>query len=194
VRISDDGEIIARGPNIAQGYYRKREETDAVFRSDGWFHTGDVGEIDRDGFLRITDRKKDLIKTSGGSYVAPQHIENLLKGDPFVSQALVEGDRRPYPVALVTLNPDELAKLARELGRGDKPAAELARHPAVMERVRRTVDGVNAHLASYAQIKRFAVLPDDFTQDGGELTPTLKVKRRDVRAKYADVIESMYRG
>jgi long-chain acyl-CoA synthetase len=194
IRIADDGEIVARGPNIAQGYYRKREETAAVFEPDGWFHTGDVGELDRDGFLRITDRKKDLIKTSGGSYVAPQHIENLLKGDPFVSQALVEGDRRPYPVALITLNPDELAKLARERGLGDKPAVELVRHPAVMDRVRRTVDGVNMHLASYAQVKRFAVLPEDFTQDGGELTPTLKVKRRDVRTKYADVIESMYRG
>ncbi len=194
VKIAEDGEIVVRGPNIAQGYYRKREETAAVFRPEGWFHTGDVGEIDGEGFLRITDRKKDLIKTSGGSYVAPQHIENLLKGDPFVSQALVEGDRRPYPVALITLNPDELAKLARERGLGDKPPAELVRHPAVMERVRRTVDGVNAHLASYAQVKRFAVLPDDFTQDGGELTPTLKVKRRDVRAKYADLLESLYRG
>ncbi len=194
VRIADDGEIIARGPNIAQGYYRKIEETAAVFRPEGWFHTGDVGEIDQDGFLRITDRKKDLIKTSGGSYVAPQHIENLLKGDPFVSQALVEGDRRPYPVALITLNADELAKLARERGLGDKPAAELVRHAAVLERVQRILEGVNAHLASYAQVKRFAVLPDDFTQDGGELTPTLKVKRRDVRVKYADLIESMYRG
>jgi long-chain acyl-CoA synthetase len=192
VKIADDGEILARGPNIAQGYYRKHEETAAVFQPGGWFHTGDVGEIDGDGYLRITDRKKDLIKTSGGSYVAPQHIENLLKGDPFVSQALVEGDRRPYPVALITLNAEELARLARERGLGDKPAAELVRHAAVIERVRRTVDGVNAHLASYAQVKRFAVLPEDFTQDGGELTPTLKVKRRDVRTKYADVIESMY--
>ena len=121
VQIAEDGEIVARGPNIAQGYYRKSEETAAVFRAEGWFHTGDVGEIDREGYLKITDRKKDLIKTSGGSYVAPQHIENLLKGDPFVSQALVEGDRRPYPVALITLNPDELAKLARERGLGDKP-------------------------------------------------------------------------
>jgi long-chain acyl-CoA synthetase len=194
VRIAEDGEIVARGPNIAQGYYRKSEETAAVFQAGGWFHTGDVGEIDSEGFLRITDRKKDLIKTSGGSYVAPQHIENLLKGDPFVSQALVEGDRRPYPVALITVNPEELAKLARERGLGDKPADELVRHPAVVDRVRRTVDGVNAQLASYAQVKRFTVLPGDFTQDGGELTPTLKVKRRDVRAKYADVIESMYRG
>jgi long-chain acyl-CoA synthetase len=194
VRIAEDGEIVVRGPNIAQGYYGKQEETAAVFQPGGWFHTGDVGEIDAQGYLRITDRKKDLIKTSGGSYVAPQHIENLLKGDPFVSQALVEGDRRPYPVALITLNPDELAKLAREGGLGDKPAAELVRQPVVMDRVRRIVDGVNAHLPSYAQVKRFAVLPGDFTQEGGELTPTLKVKRRDVRAKYADVIESMYRG
>jgi long-chain acyl-CoA synthetase len=193
LRIAEDGEIVARGPNIAQGYYRKDEDTVAVFQPGGWFHTGDVGEIDPEGYLRITDRKKDLIKTSGGSYVAPQHIENLLKGDPFVSQALVEGDRRPYPVALITLNPEELAKLAREGGLGDKPAAELVRQPAVMDRVRRIVDGVNAHLASYAQLKRFAVLPGDFTQDGGELTPTLKVKRREVRTKYADIIESMYK-
>jgi long-chain acyl-CoA synthetase len=193
VRIADDGEIVARGPNVAQGYYRKQEETAAVFEPGGWFHTGDVGKIDADGFLQITDRKKDLIKTSGGSYVAPQHIENLLKGDPFVSQALVEGDRRPYPVVLITLNAEELAKLAREQGLGDKPAAELVRDPAVMDRVRRTVDRVNLHLASYAQVKRFAVLPNDFTQDGGELTPTMKIKRRDVRAKYADIIESMYR-
>ncbi len=193
VKIAEDGEIVARGPNIARGYYRKQEETAAVFEPGGWFRTGDIGEVDRDGFLRITDRKKDLIKTSGGSYVAPQHIENLLKGDPFVSQALVEGDRRPYPVALITVNADELAKLARAQGLGDKPAAELVRHPVVMERVRRTVDGVNAHLASYAQVKRFAVLPADFTQEGGELTPTLKIKRRDVRTKYADVIESLYR-
>jgi long-chain acyl-CoA synthetase len=192
LRIAEDGEILARGPNIARGYHGKPADTAAVFQEDGWFHTGDVGEIDADGFLRITDRKKDLIKTSGGSYVAPQMIENLLKGDPFVSQALVEGDRRPYPVALVTVNAEELAKLAREQGLGDKPPEELARHPVVLERVRRIVDGVNVRLASYAQVKRFAVLPGDFTQEGGELTPTLKVKRRDVRAKYADVIESLY--
>jgi long-chain acyl-CoA synthetase len=193
LKIAEDGEIVARGPNIAHGYYGKQEETAAVFKPGGWFHTGDVGEIDQDGFLRITDRKKDLIKTSGGSYVAPQHIENLLKGDPFVSQAMVEGDRRPYPVALITVNPEELAKLARERGLGDKPAAELVRDAAVMERIRRIVDGVNPHLASYAQVKRFAVLPADFTQESGELTPTMKVKRREVRQKYADVIESLYR-
>jgi long-chain acyl-CoA synthetase len=193
VKIAEDGEILARGPNIAQGYYRKPEETAAVFEPDGWFHTGDVGELDRDGYLRITDRKKDLIKTSGGSYVAPQHIENLLKANPFVSQAVVEGERRPYPIALLTLNADELAKMAREHGLGDKPVRELVEHPVVMERVRRIVDAVNGHLATYARIKRFAVLPADFTQESGELTPTLKVKRRDVRQKYAAVIDSLYR-
>jgi long-chain acyl-CoA synthetase len=193
VKIAEDGEILARGPNIAQGYYRKPEETAAVFEPDGWFHTGDVGELDPDGYLRITDRKKDLIKTSGGSYVAPQHIENLLKANPFVSQAVVEGERRPYPIALLTLNADELAKMAREHGLGDKPVRELVEHPVVMERVRRIVDAVNGHLATYARIKRFAVLPADFTQESGELTPTLKVKRRDVRQKYAAVIDSLYR-
>ncbi len=192
LRIAEDGEILGRGPNIAKGYYRKPEETAEVFKPDGWFHTGDIGEIDTEGFLRITDRKKDLIKTAGGSYVAPQHIENLLKGDPFVSQALVYGDRRPYPIALITLNPEELAKFARNAGLADKPVAELVRNPAVSERVRQIVERVNGHLASYATVKRFAVLPEDFTQEGGELTPTLKVKRKVVNTKYADLIESLY--
>jgi long-chain acyl-CoA synthetase len=192
LRIAEDGEILARGPNIAKGYYRRPEETAEVFKPEGWFHTGDIGEIDAEGFLRITDRKKDLIKTAGGSYVAPQYIENLLKGDPFVSQALVYGDRRPYPVALITLNAEELAKFARHAGLGDKPLPELARNPAIVERVRRTVDGVNEKLASYAKVKRFAVLPADFTIDGGELTPTLKVKRKVVSHNYADLIESLY--
>src|SRR5439155_15826844 len=135
----DDGEILARGPNVAKGYHRRPSETAEAFDSEGWFHTGDIGEIDADGFLRITDRKKDLIKTAGGSYVAPQYIENLLKGDPFVSQAMVHGDRRPYPVALLTLNREELTKFAQGAGLGDKPMAELVRHPAVVERVRRVV-------------------------------------------------------
>jgi long-chain acyl-CoA synthetase len=192
LKIAEDGEILARGANIAKGYYRRPEETAEVFKPEGWFHTGDIGEIDADGFLRITDRKKDLIKTAGGSYVAPQYIENLLKGDPFVSQALVYGDRRPYPVALVTLNPEELGKFARNAGLGDKPLAELARNPAIVERVRQTVDGINEKLASYAKVKRFAVLPADFTVEGGELTPTLKVKRKVVSHNYADLIESLY--
>ena len=192
LRFAEDGEILARAPNIAKGYYGRPEETAEVFTADGWFHTGDIGELDAEGFLRITDRKKDLIKTAGGSYVAPQYIENLLKGDPFVSQAMVHGDRRPYPVALITLNPEELAKFARNAGLGDKPTPELARNPAIVERVRQTVDHVNEKLASYARLKRFAILPADFSQESGELTPTLKVKRKVVCANYADLIESLY--
>jgi long-chain acyl-CoA synthetase len=192
LRIAEDGEIVARGPNIAQGYYRRPEETAQVFGEGGWFHTGDIGELDGDGFLRITDRKKDLIKTAGGSYVAPQHIENLLKGDPFISQALVHGDGRPYPVALLTLNGEELQKFARNAGLGDKPGAELVRNPAVLERVRRTVDGVNESQASYARVKRFVVLPTEWTVESGELTPTLKVKRKVISAAHADLIESLY--
>ncbi len=194
LRIAEDGEIVARGANIAKGYFQRPEETAEVFKADGWFHTGDIGQIDADGFLTITDRKKDLIKTAGGSYVAPQHIENLLKRDPFVSQAMVYGDRRPYPVALIALSADELEKFARNAGVGDQPARELGRNPAVVERVRQTVDAVNEQLAPYARVKRFAVVPTDFTQEGGELTPTLKVKRREVRAKYSDLIEALYHG
>jgi long-chain acyl-CoA synthetase len=194
LRIEADGEILGRGANIATGYYGRPRETAEVFRPDGWFHTGDIGEIDADGFLRITDRKKDLIKTAGGSYVAPQHLENLLKRDPFVSQALVFGDRRPYPVALLTLNADELAKFARNAGLGDKPPTELARNVAVLERVRRAVDAANAELASYARLKRFAVVPGEWSPEGGQLTPTLKVKRRVVSEAHADLIESLYQG
>ncbi len=194
IRIAEDGEILARAPNIARGYFRRPEESAEVFEPGGWFHTGDIGELDADGFLRITDRKKDLIKTAGGSYVAPQHVENLLKADPLISQALVYGDRRPYPVALVTLNPEELAKFARTAGLGDQGGADLARNPALRGRVQQTVDAVNTRLASYARLKRFAVLPAEFSQEAGELTPTLKVKRKVVSANYADLIESLYQG
>jgi long-chain acyl-CoA synthetase len=192
IRLAEDGEVLARGPNVARGYHRRPEETAAVFGADGWFRTGDIGEVDADGFLRITDRKKDLIKTAGGSYVAPQHVENLLKGDPLVSQALVHGDRRPFPVALITLTPDGLAGLARATGLGDRPAAELVAAPAVRARVQGIVDAANAQLASYAQVKRFAILPDDFSLEGGELTPTLKLKRREVYRKYEALLDALY--
>jgi long-chain acyl-CoA synthetase len=192
LRIAEDGEILARARHIARGYHRKPAETAEVFRPDGWFHTGDIGELDADGFLRITDRKKDLIKTSGGSYVAPQQIENLLKADPLVSQALVHGDRRPYPVALLTLNPDELRRFAREAGLGDKPVTELGADAALGKRVQRTLDEVNARLPSYARVKRFAVLPGDFTQEAGELTPTLKLRRRAIAGRYQAVLDGLY--
>ena len=194
LRIAEDGEILARGPNIATlGYYKQPEATREVFDPDGWFHTGDIGTVDADGFLTITDRKKDLIVTAGGMNIAPQNIENLLKADPFISQVMVYGDRRPYPVALITLNPDELSKFARAQGILASDASAIVKHPKIAERVGRTVEEKNSQLQSYAKIKRFAVLPTDFTLDGGELTPTLKVKRKVVSQKYKDAIEELYR-
>jgi long-chain acyl-CoA synthetase len=194
LKIAADGEILARGGNVAtRGYFKQSEATAEVFEPDGWFHTGDIGQVDADGFLFITDRKKDLIVTAGGINIAPQNIENLLKSDPFISQAMVYGDRRPYPVALITVNPEELAKLAKERGLASIDTATLVKHPTVIERVGRTVEEKNAELQSYAKVKKFTVLPGDFTQEGGELTPTLKVKRKVVTEKYRDALEALYR-
>ncbi|HYS91905.1 MAG TPA: long-chain fatty acid--CoA ligase, partial [Candidatus Acidoferrales bacterium] len=167
VKIAADGEILGRGGNIAKGYFKKTEATREVFLEDGWFATGDIGRFDEDGFLFITDRKKDLIVTAGGMNIAPQNIENLLKGDPFISQVMVHGDRRPYPVALITLNPEELAKFAREQGIMAGDPSVLAKHPKVVERVQRTVDHKNSELQSYAKIKKFVILPEDFTVENG---------------------------
>ena len=194
LRIAADGEILAKGPNIAtRGYFKQPDATKEVFEADGWFHTGDIGRIDEDGFVFITDRKKDLIVTAGGMNIAPQNVENLLKADPFISQVMVYGDRRPYPVALITVSPEELGKFAREQGLLTTDPTVLVKHPKLLERVGRTVEEKNSQLQSYAKIKKFAVLPGDFTLDGGELTPTLKVKRKVVSQKYMDVIEELYR-
>ncbi len=194
LKIAADGEILAHGANIAtRGYYKQAQATADVFEPSGWFHTGDIGHVDKDGFLFITDRKKDMIVTAGGMNIAPQNIENLLKTDPFVSQAMVYGDRKPYPVALVTINPEELVKFAREQGILAADPQVIVKHPKLVERVERIVEEKNTQLQSYAKIKKFAVLPVDFTQDGGELTPTLKVKRKVVTEKYRSVLEDLYR-
>ena len=193
LKIAADGEILARGANVAtRGYFKLPDATREAFEPEGWFHTGDIGRIDEEGFLFITDRKKDLIVTAGGMNIAPQNIENLLKADPFISQAMVHGDRRPYPVALITLNPDELSKFAREHGVLTSDAAALVRHPTIVERVARTVEEKNTQLQSYAKIKKFTILPVDFTPEGGELTPTLKVKRKVVSDKYRKELEALY--
>jgi long-chain acyl-CoA synthetase len=193
IKIAPDGEILGRGPNIAKGYFKKPEATAEVFLPDGWFATGDIGRLDGDGFLYITDRKKDLIVTAGGMNIAPQNIENLLKGDPFISQAMVHGDKRPYPVALLTLNPEELAKFAKDQGILDTDPASLARHPKVVERVSRIVEERNGELQSYAKIKKFTILPSDFTVENGLLTPTLKVKRKIITDKHRELLDSLYR-
>src|SRR5438046_5178590 len=188
IKIASDAEILLRGPNIATGYFKRPDATAEVFEPSGWFHTGDIGRIDEDGFVFITDRKKDLIVTAGGINIAPQNIENLLKADPFISQAMVYGDRRPFPIALVTLNADELSKFAREKGILSPDPSAVVKHPAVVERVKRTIDEKNTDLQSYAKVKKFAILPGDFSQEGGELTPTLKVKRKVVAEKHRVVI------
>ncbi len=192
VKLAPDGEIIVRGDNIAKGYYKKPEATAEVFTEDGWFKTGDIGEIDSEGFLRITDRKKDLIKTAGGKYVAPQNIENMLKADPFISQAVVIGDQKPYCVVLITINQEEAIKFAKEKGISYKDYLDLTKKPEVRERVRQTIDAVNAKLAKFETLKKFEILPKDLTQEDDELTPTLKVKRKNIMKKYKDLIESMY--
>ena len=193
LKIAPDGEILGRGPNIAKGYFNKPDATAEVFLPDGWFATGDIGRIDEDGFLYITDRKKDLIVTSGGINIAPQNIENLLKGDPFISQAMVHGDKRPYPVALITLNPEEVAKFARAQGILVTDRAALVKHPKVVERVARIIETRNAGLQSYAKIKKFAILPEDFTIENGHLTPTLKVKRKIITEAHSELLDSLYR-
>jgi long-chain acyl-CoA synthetase len=193
VKIAADGEILIRGANVATGYLKQPEATAEVFEPSGWFHSGDIGRVDEDGFVFITDRKKDLIVTAGGMNIAPQNVENLLKADPFISQAMVYGDRKPYPVALITINPDELGKFARDHGIVASDPSVLVKHPKLVERVSRTVEEKNSQLQSYARIKKFTILPGDFTQEGGELTPTLKVKRKVVSNKYMGAIEELYR-
>jgi long-chain acyl-CoA synthetase len=190
VAIAEDGEVLMRGPHVFAGYHRDPQSTGETVQ-DGWLHSGDIGELDADGFLTITGRKKDLIITSSGKNISPENIESMLRETRWVSQAVVFGDRRPYLVALLTLDPDEAPRLAEELGVPADPAA-MAAEPAVRAAIRRDVDAVNARLARVEQIKRFDILDHDLTQAAGELTPTLKVKRAHLHRAYADRFERLY--
>jgi len=192
IRIAEDGEILARGANVASGYYERPEATAESWDADGWFHTGDIGEIDAEGFLRITDRKKDLIKTSGGKYVAPQKVENLLKLQPHVSQAVLIGDNRKYCVALITLSLEDVQRWAQEHGVDAQTPEALAAHPKVIELLEAEVAAVNKELPSWESVKKFRILPRDFSTETGELTPSLKVKRKVVASFYRDAIDALY--
>jgi long-chain acyl-CoA synthetase len=193
LKIADDGEILARGPNIMKGYYNKPEDTAAVLDPDGWFHTGDIGAIDEDGYLRITDRKKDLIVTSGGKKVAPQPIETRLKMHPLVAESVLIGERRRYPAVLIVPDFAALERRLQDLGRpAEEDRERLVRRPDVNAIYQELVDGVNRDLAQYERIKRLALLPREFTIAGGELTPTMKVRRRTVEELWKDVIEALY--
>jgi long-chain acyl-CoA synthetase len=176
VRLDEDGEILVKSPSVFAGYYKDPEATAAAFTQDGWFRTGDVGEIDADGFIKITDRKKDLIITAGGKNIAPQNLENALKASRFVSEAVAIGDRRPYVTALITLDRDEVNASGRD----------------PQELVQEIVDAVNRDRVRVEQIKKFMILPRDFSQEEGEVTPTLKLRRRIVQQHFADEIEQLY--
>jgi long-chain acyl-CoA synthetase len=176
IRLDDDGEILVRSDTVFAGYYKEPEATAAAFAADGWFRTGDVGEIDADGFVKITDRKKDIIITAGGKNIAPQNLENALKASRFVSQAIVVGDRRPYVTALITLDPGEVASSGRDPD----------------QLVRELVEEVNRDRVRVEQIKRFSILPREFSQEAGEVTPTLKLRRKVIEDHFASEIEGLY--
>ncbi|HEX2497704.1 MAG: AMP-dependent synthetase/ligase [Actinomycetes bacterium] len=195
VRIAEDGEVLLRGPGNMRGYHNMPEETAATLDADGWLHTGDIGELDEDGYLRITDRKKDLIKTSGGKYVAPQNIETQFKAVcPYVSHMVVHGDGRNYCTALIAVDPEAIVPWAEQHGLGDLGYAELVSRPELREMLAQHVKELNASLPRWETIKEFAVLPADLTIEAGELTPSLKMKRRVVEQKYRQLLDGMYAG
>jgi long-chain acyl-CoA synthetase len=194
LKIADDGEILVKGPNIFAGYHNN---ADASFGAveNGWLHTGDLGSIDEDGYLSITGRKKDIIITAGGKNLTPANIENDLKQCRWISQAVMHGDQRPYPVVLITLDEEEMPQLASEAGvAGDSDASTLARAPEVRELIQREIDRANSKYAQVEQVKKFVILDHDLSQATGELTPTLKVKRNVVNQKYAELFDALYAG
>ena len=193
IKIAGDGEVLIKGPNIMRGYHHLDDETAAALSSDGWFASGDIGEIDEDGFLRITDRKKDLFKTSGGKYIAPSYIEGMFKGmTPLVSNVLVHGNERNFCSALIALEPDAAGAWAEGHGLAGKSYAEIAASPQIEEELQRVIDELNAKLNRWETIKKFAVLPQDLSVESGELTPSLKVKRKVVEDNYRDILEGFY--
>ena len=192
MKIGDDGEVLLRGGNLMKGYYKDPQKTAETIDSDGWLHTGDVGEIDADGYLRIIDRKKELIITAGGKNISPANLEALLKQHPLVGQACVIGDRRPYVSALIVLDQEYAPVWARKAGITVTSVAELATHPAVRAELQMAVDECNRHVSHVEGIKRFTVLPAEWTPESEELTPTLKLKRRIIWHKYEREIEEMY--
>ena len=192
VRIAPDGEVEARGPNIMRGYYNKPEATREVFTDDGWFKTGDVGALDEEGYLRITDRKKELFKTSGGKYVAPQPIEQRIKESRFVNQVVLVGAGRKFPAALIVPDWEMLRSYAQHKGLDCQTPADFCRHPRVIDLLQRQVDSLTEDMSRFERVKRVALIERELTVEGGELTPTLKVKRRVVDEKYKDLIDRLY--
>lgn len=192
LKTAEDGELLVKGPNVFQGYYKNQEATDETI-IDGWLHTGDLASIDDEGYVTITGRKKELIITAGGKNITPVNIEALVKRNPLVSQCVVVGDRKPYLVALITLDQEALSRFAAEQDTLDE-SATMTDSPVVREELEKHIEEVNSHFASVEQVKRFQILPADLSQEGGELTPTLKLKRPVISSKYEKEIEDLYAG
>jgi long-chain acyl-CoA synthetase len=192
VRIAADGEILTRGPHVMKGYYNKPEATAEALDADGWFHTGDIGLIDPDGFLKITDRKKDIIVTAGGKNIAPQPIENRIKTNPFILNAVMLGDKRKFPIMLVVPNYDKVREWLAATGMPGGTDAELAARHGVERKIEDEVKALLKDLAQFEVPKKVLLLTEDFTIESGELTPTLKVKRRVVEQRYRDRIDALY--
>jgi long-chain acyl-CoA synthetase len=192
VRIAEDGEILTRSPINTRGYLNRPQATAELLDDDGWLHTGDVGSIDEDGFVSVVDRKKELIITAGGENISPANIENLLKEHVLIGQALAFGDRRPYPVAILTLDGEVAPGWARARGIEFATLADLAEHPDVVKEVEAAVATANEKLARVQQVKRWRLLTVEWTPETAELTPSLKLKRRVIHARYAEMIEAMY--
>ena len=192
VKIATDGEILVRGPNVMKGYHNRLEDTAEIIDSEGWLYTGDIGYLDEDSFLHITDRKKDIIVTAGGKSIAPRNIEDKLKLNKYIEKVCILGDKRKYLSALIVPNFEALEKFARERGIWFKDRADLAAKPEIEDLIQSAVEKVNASLAQYETIKQFRTIPHEFSQKTGELTPTMKVKRRVIDQKYKELIDSMY--
>jgi long-subunit acyl-CoA synthetase (AMP-forming) len=193
IKLADDGEVLIRGPIVMSGYRNQPEKTSEAIDAEGWLHTGDVGEFDDDGYLKIVDRKKELIISAGGKNMSPANIEAKIKASsPIIGQVIAIGDGRPYNVALITLDPDVAPAFAAGKGIEDTSIEALAATPAVIEEVQRGVDSANETLARVEGIKRFKLLPTDWQPGGDELTPTMKLKRKPIHEKYGAEIEELY--
>lgn len=191
IKIAEDGEILVRSKKVMREYYKNPSATQAVFH-ESWFCTGDIGEIQASGAVRITDRKKDLIKTSGGKYISPQRLEQLIKQNPLIAHVLIHGDQRKYVVAIISLDPSALEKMAKEKDWKFNKWQDLIKHPEIVDLIKKTILDTNTHLASFESIKNFRIVNDEFTVDNGSLTASLKVKRKFLEQKYKELLDSLY--
>ncbi|MBP1678393.1 MAG: Long-chain acyl-CoA synthetase, partial [Bacteroidetes bacterium] len=194
VRIAEDGEILSRGPNTMKGYWNNPQATAEVIGKDGWFHTGDIGHIDAEGFIHITDRKKHLFVSSGGKNIAPQPIENLFLSSKYIEQFMLIGDRRMYLTALIVPDFDALKEYADSNGLPYRDNVELAKHPKVNSLIETEINHIQRDLANFERVRRFTLLDRQFTIEDGELTPTQKVRRKAIEERYSSIIDGMYEG